>query len=50
MQQAMEEADAVLDMVAAGAAPGGFDGAREPLAAAYDKAGLVDAANFIRAA
>ncbi|KIY92426.1 hypothetical protein MNEG_15538 [Monoraphidium neglectum] len=52
VQLAMEEAAAVQDMVAAGAGAGagGFDGAREALAAAYDKAGLVDAANFIRAA
>ncbi|KAI8464671.1 MAG: hypothetical protein J3K34DRAFT_525991 [Monoraphidium minutum] len=50
VELAMEEADAVMDMVAGGSLEGGFDAAREALAAAYEKAGLIDAANFIRAA
>jgi hypothetical protein len=50
VQIAMDEAAAAMDMAAAGAAPGGWEAARGPLAAAYEKAGLTDAANFIRAA
>jgi hypothetical protein len=47
---ALEEAEAALDMVAGGAADGGWDGALAEVAAAYERAGLVDAAGFIRAA
>jgi hypothetical protein len=50
VQQAMDEAAAAMDMAAAGAADGGWEGVRSALAGAYDKAGLTDAANFIRAA
>lgn len=50
VQLAMEEADGLMDMGAAGAVEGGYEEVREKLAAAYEKAGLTDAANFIRAA
>ncbi|GBF98503.1 hypothetical protein Rsub_11494 [Raphidocelis subcapitata] len=45
---AVSEAEGALDMVAAG--QGDYESAREPVAAAYERAGLSDAANFIRAA
>lgn len=56
VMKAVDEAEAALDMAAAAAAAGGggaggcYEGAREAAAAAYEKAGLTDAANFLRAA
>lgn len=47
---AVEEAEGALDMAAAGAVDGGYEAVRETVAAAYERAGLTDAANFIRAA
>lgn len=46
---AVEEAEAALDMVAAGG-ESGYEGVRARVADAYARAGLTDAANFIRAA
>ncbi len=48
-QLALERADALLDMVAAGAS-GSYDAVRSDLSDAYREAGLSDVANFIRAA
>jgi hypothetical protein len=47
-QLALERGEALLDMVAAGAAHD-YDGVRGELAEAYHQAGLHDVANFITA-
>jgi hypothetical protein len=50
VEVALDEAERLMDMVAAGGVEGGYEAVRAPLADAYDAAGLTDAANFIRAA
>lgn len=49
LQLALDEAQELMDIAAAGEG-GGFDAIRQPLADAYQRAGLVDVANFIKAA
>lgn len=46
---AMDEAQELMDIAAAGEG-GGYDTIRQPLAEAFQKAGLADVANFIKAA
>jgi hypothetical protein len=48
LQLALDEAQELMDIAAAG--EGGYEGIRQQLAEAYQKAGLADVANFIRAA
>lgn len=48
LQLALEQADELMDIAAAG--EGGYDAIRQQLAEAYQKAGLADVANFIKAA
>jgi hypothetical protein len=45
---ALDEAQELMDIAAAGV--GAYDAIRQPLAEAYQKAGLADVANFIKAA
>ena len=49
LQLALDEAQELMDIAAAGEGSS-FDAIRQPLAEAYQKAGLVDVANFIKAA
>jgi hypothetical protein len=48
LQLALDEAQELMDIAAAGV--GAYDAIRQPLAEAYQKAGLADVANFIKAA
>lgn len=48
LQLALDEAEELMDIAAA--EEGGYDAIRQQLAEAYQKAGLVDVANFIKAA
>jgi hypothetical protein len=48
LQLALDEAQELMDIAAAG--EGGYEGIRQQLAEAYQKAGLADVADFIRAA
>jgi len=48
LQLALDEAEELMDIAAA--EKGGYDAIRQQLAEAYQKAGLADVANFIKAA
>lgn len=49
-QIALDKATDLLDFVAAGLTPGGYEAVRTQLAEQYTAAGLTDVANFIAAA
>lgn len=49
LQLALDEAQELMDIAAAGEGSS-YDAIRQQLAEAYQKAGLVDVANFIKAA